>query len=79
MVMCNSSYIFQENISEVFEGFYTVCVYIENIFIITKDSFEDHVKALGKLLQKLDRLGLTVIGDRILRQTRCYDDLYGLK
>ena len=41
MEVCNSTIIFQERISEIFDGFDMVRAYIDNIFVITKNNFED--------------------------------------
>ena len=45
--------IFQENISEICKGFDIVHAYIYNIQVITKNSLQDHLKALEKHLQRL--------------------------
>ena len=53
MGVCNSPDIFQENISELFDGFYMVRAYIDDVLIITKNNFEEHIKALDRFLQRL--------------------------
>ena len=60
MRVCNSPNIFQENISEVFDGLDMICAYIFDVLIITKNNFEDHLKALEKVLQRLAESGLKV-------------------
>ena len=42
--VCNIPNIFQENIPELLEGFDMVQAYIDNILVITKDNFVDHLK-----------------------------------
>ena len=60
MGVCNSTSIFQEKISELFDRFYTVHAHINDMLIITKYEFVDHLMALGKVLQKLVEAGLKV-------------------
>ena len=52
MGVCNNPNIFQENISELFEVFNMFLANIDNIILITKYDFEDHMKALEKVLLK---------------------------
>ena len=42
----NSPKIFQEKISQLFEGLDMVCAYIDYLLVITKQEFADHMKAL---------------------------------
>ena len=60
MGVCNSPYIFQENISELFDGFGMVCAYIYDVLVINKNNFKDHLKDLDKVLQRLAEAGLKV-------------------
>ena len=53
MGVCYSHDIFQENISELFDGFYMVRPYIDDILVITKNNSKDHLKASDRVLQKL--------------------------
>ena len=53
MEFCNSPNIFQEKISELFDGFDMVRAYIDDLLIITKNNFEDHLKSLYSVLQRL--------------------------
>ena len=48
--VCNSPDIFQENISELFDGFVMVRAYIDNIILMTKNNSEENLKALDKVL-----------------------------
>ena len=60
MGVSNSPYIFQKNISELLWGLNMVCAYIEEVLVLTKDEFVDHLKDIEKLLQKLTEAGLKV-------------------
>ena len=60
MRVCNSPDIFQENISELFDGFDMVRAYIDDVLVITKSNFEDHLKALYSVLQRLTEAGWKV-------------------
>ena len=53
MEFCNSPNIFQENIYELFDGFDMVRAYIDDVLVITKNNFEDHLKSLYGVLQRL--------------------------
>ena len=50
MGLCNSPDIFQEKMNKLFAGFEYVHAYIDDLLIITKGSFEDHVKHLDTVL-----------------------------
>ena len=45
MGVCNSPDIFQENISEIFDGSDMVHVYIDDVLFITRNDSKDHLKA----------------------------------
>ena len=60
MGVCNRPYIPQEETYELFYGFNTLCAYIYDAPVITKDDFADHMKALEIVLQKLAKKGLKV-------------------
>ena len=49
----NSPNIFQENISKLFKWFDMVRAHTENVLVITKDEFINHLKALEIVSQKL--------------------------
>ena len=50
-----SSDIFQRKVSEVFGSFEDIIVYIDNIILLTKSSFDHHVKRLSAVLEQLKR------------------------
>ena len=52
MGVFNSPDILQENISELFDGFDMVRAYIDDVLFIAKNNFEDHIKALERVLQR---------------------------
>ena len=60
MGVCNSPDIFQEKISKLFDDIDMVRIYIDNILVIIKNNFEDHLKALDRVIQKLMEAGLNV-------------------
>ena len=53
MGVCNSPYIFHENILEIFKGFDMVRAYIDYIIVTKMNEFVDHLRAPEKVLQKL--------------------------
>ena len=60
MGVCNSPDISQENISKRFDGFDTVHAYIDDVLVITKNNFEDHLKEIDRFIQRLAKAGLKV-------------------
>ena len=59
----NSPDIFQENISELFDGFYMVRAYIDDALVITDNNFEVHLKSLDRVLQIIEEAELTVYAE----------------
>ena len=57
MGLCNSPDIFQEKMNELFAGFNYVRAYIDDLLIITKGSFEEHLKQLDTVLEKFETAG----------------------
>ena len=60
MVLCNSPYISQENMSELFVGLDTVCFYIDELLYITENSWAEHLTVLEEMLARLHKAGLKV-------------------
>ena len=60
MGLCNSPDIFQENIFEIFMGLDTVCVYIDDLFNVTKGSCTEHPTVLKEIFTRLQNSGLKV-------------------
>jgi Reverse transcriptase (RNA-dependent DNA polymerase) len=64
MGLCNSPNIFQEKMSKLMEGLDFVRTYIDDLLIITKESFDDHLEKLDLVLQRLEDSGLKVNGNK---------------
>ena len=60
MGLCNSPDIFQEKMNELFDGLDFVRAYIDDLLILTKGSFEEHLEQLELVLQRLRDAGLKV-------------------
>ena len=60
MGLCNSPDIFQEKMNELFTGFENVQAYIDDLLVLTKSLFEDHLVKLDSVLKKLKRAGLKI-------------------
>jgi hypothetical protein len=60
MGLCNSPDIFQEKMSELMSGIEYVRAYIDDLLIITKGNFEDHLHKLSTVLDRLNNAGLKV-------------------
>ena len=60
MGLCNSPDIFQEKMNELFAGLEYVRAYIDDLLVISKGSFEDHLSKLDEVLNKLQSAGLKV-------------------
>ena len=58
--VCNSTNIFQENISELIKGFDKLRTYIDDVLSITKNDFKVNLNALEKELQRITEAGLRV-------------------
>ena len=50
MGVCISPNLFQAKISELFDAFNMVSVYIDDVLVITNNNLEDHIKALDMVL-----------------------------
>ena len=64
MGLCNSPDIFQEKMSELMDGLNFVQTYIDDLLVITKESFEDHLEKLDLVLTRLSEAGLKVNGNK---------------
>ena len=60
MGLCNSPDIFQEKMSELFDGLDFVRTYIDDLLTLTKGTFEDHLEKLERVLFRLKESGLKV-------------------
>ena len=50
MGLCNSLDIFQEKMNELFSGFDYVGAYIDDLLVIIKGSYDDHLTHLDRIL-----------------------------
>ena len=53
MGLCNSPDIFQEKMSELFDGLDFVRTHIDDLLILSKGSYQDHLEKLEKVLARL--------------------------
>ena len=53
MGICNSPDICQEKMKEMFRGFEFIRAYIDDLLIITKGDWSDHLNKLERVQQKL--------------------------
>src|SRR5210317_758151 len=60
MGLCNSPNIFQEKINDLMDGLDFVRAYLDDVLIPTKNSFEEHLEQLEKVLTRLQSAGLKV-------------------
>ena len=60
MGLCNSPDIFQEKMSSLFADLQFVRAYIDDLLIITKGTFKDHLEQVRTVLQRLKGAGLKV-------------------
>ena len=60
MGLCNIPDIFQENMSELLVSLYTVRVYINDLFHVTKGSWTEHLTVLEEIFTRLQKVRLKV-------------------
>ena len=65
MGLCNSPDIFQEKMSELFDGLEFVRTYIDDLLCLTKGTFEDHLEKLKRILARLQQAGLKVNANKL--------------
>jgi hypothetical protein len=61
MGIVNSPDIFQRKINQLMDGLEYVQAYLNNILIVTKNTYEDHLSKLDTVLQKLHAANLKLI------------------
>ena len=64
MVLNITADVFQRELSRLFEGMVYVLVYIDDILIITKGTFEQHLEAVKRVLVKLLKVGMQLKVDK---------------
>ena len=72
MGLTNSPDIFQEKMSELVQDLEFARAYLDDLLVISKDSFEEHLKFLEQALTRLSEAGLKV---NISKSTFCKHDL----
>ena len=60
MGLCNSPDIFQEKMSSLMAGLEFVRAYIDDLLIISKTTWDDHLTKLETVLKRLKKAGLKV-------------------
>ena len=60
MGVCNSPNIFKKKIPELFKGIDIVHAYIYDILDVHQNEFKNHLKALGRVLQRFTEAELKV-------------------
>ena len=60
MGLCNNPDIFQETMNKLFAGFENIEAYIDDLLVLTKSSFEDHLVKLNSVLKKLKEADLKI-------------------
>ena len=60
MGLCNLPDIFQEKMNELFEGLDYVRAYIDDLLVISKGTFENHLEELEEVFKRLMAAGLKV-------------------
>ena len=60
MGLCNSPDIFQEKMSELMQDLDFVRTYIDDLLVLTKGSYEEHLEKLEHVLVRLQQAGLKV-------------------
>ena len=56
--------IFQEKMSILMDGLEFVCTYLDDLLIISNSTFEDHLRQLSTVLQRLRRAGLKINAEK---------------
>ena len=72
MGVCNSPDIFQSKMAELFQGFEHVRAYIDDLLLLTKSTWANHLDELEAVLQKLAEAGLKVNAEKsFFGQSEC--------
>ena len=58
--ICTAPDIFQEKMSEIFDGFDDVRAYLDDLLVLTKGNLDDHLNRLAAVFTKLRAAGLKV-------------------
>ena len=60
MGLCNAPDIFQEKMNELFDGLDYVRAYIDDLLVLTKGDFDDHLSKLERVFARRQKAGLKV-------------------
>ena len=60
MGLCNSPDIFQEKVNELIDGLEFARAYIDDLLVISKQSFEEHLEYLEQVFTRLSEAGLKI-------------------
>ena len=60
MGLCNAPDIFQEKMNDLMQGLEFCRAYLDDLLVISKGNFEDHLEQLEQVLSKLSEAGLRV-------------------
>ena len=60
MGLSNSPDIFQENMSGLMQGLNFVRAYIDDLLVFSKESYDDHLEKLNKVLYRVQQAGLKI-------------------
>ena len=72
MGICCSPDIFQEKMSSLMEDLQYVRTYIDDLLVLTRSSFTDHLEKLEPVLEKLQKAGLRV---NLTKTTLCAEEI----
>ena len=72
MGLCNSPDIFQEKMNELMEGLEFARAYLDDLLVITKGGFKEHLEHLEQVLTRLSAAGLKVC---MSKSKLCRDEL----
>ena len=72
MGLCNSPDIFQEKMSDLMQGLEFARAYLDDLLVISKNSFEEHLAHLEKVFTRLQEAGLKV---NVTKSHFCTDEL----
>mgnify|MGYP002063961838 CR=1 FL=1 len=64
MGVCNSPDIFQEHMSDLMAGLEFVRVYIDDLLVITKSDFKDHLQKLEKVFLRVQEANLRINAEK---------------
>ena len=72
MGLCNSPDIFQEKMSDLMSDLEYARAYLDDLLVISKDTFEEHLEHIEKVLTRLNEASLKV---NISKSTFCATEL----